>query len=269
MIRQPFVAGRFYPAQPDALEREVRACLRGAPPRREEHTLLAMAPHAGYVYSGRVAGLTLAQANLSDNLLLLCPNHTGLGASLAVWDKGRWITPTCVMDVDEPLARALLEAEPRLASDAMAHQREHSLEVLLPFLGQVKPGFRGVPLCVAERSLAALSRAAAAMAGVLRALPGGASLVVSSDMSHFENAERAKSLDFMALEAVLRLDPAGLHEVVRAEGITMCGVLPMTLGLMIALELGAKRAELAAYANSGEVTGDFSSVVGYAGVLVS
>jgi len=268
MIRQPAVSGSFYPAQPQALAREVRACLEGAPPKREEPTLLAMVPHAGYVYSGRVAGLTLAQANLAGTLLLLGPNHTGMGAPLAVWSKGGWSTPAGTMQVDEPLAQALLDAQGGLVHDESAHLREHSLEVLLPFLEAVRPGFTGVPVCVAEPSLNGLGRAARAVAGVLRGRPERVTLVVSSDMSHFESAQRAKELDSMALGAVLELDGVGLYSVVREAGISMCGVLPMTLGLLIAKELGATRAELIAYANSGDITGDFRKVVGYAGVLV-
>jgi len=172
------------------------------------------------------------------------------------------------MAVDEPLAQALLKAHERLAHDESAHLREHSLEVLLPLLEAVQPGFRGVPVCVSEPSLNILGQVARGVAGVLREWPDRVSLVVSSDMSHFEEAGRAKELDSLALGAVLGLDPVGLYSVVRETGISMCGVLPMTLGLLIARELGAGRAELIAYANSGEVTGDFRKVVGYAGVLV-
>ncbi|MBI4806180.1 MAG: AmmeMemoRadiSam system protein B [Desulfovibrio sp.] len=270
MIRQAVVAGQFYPSSASALEKEVRRCLSRAPAVRTEPTILAMAPHAGYVYSGEVAGITLGQANLTDTILLLGPNHTGMGTPLSVWNRGQWLTPMGAMDIDEALADALIAADSRLTADRAAHVQEHSLEVMLPFLCAIKGGgFKGVPVAVAEHKLSELSGVAKNISKVLASWPGPVSMVVSSDMSHYVSHERAKELDSMALSPVLELDPVGLYSTVREAGISMCGVLPMTLGLLIALEMGAKKAELAAYATSGDASGDYSKVVGYAGVLVS
>ena len=269
MLRQPVVAGQFYPGSAVALEREVKSHLAKAPPRRNEPTLLAMVPHAGYVYSGPVAGLTLGQANLADVFLMLGPNHTGRGAALAVWNRGRWATPLCDLEIDEPLADALIEAEPRLVPDHAAHDQEHSLEVLVPFLCALKSSVRGVPVAVSEHRLPELTAVARAAGKVLKARPEPVTILVSSDMSHYVSQGRAKELDSLALSAIGELDPVGLYSTVREAGISMCGVLPMTLGLMIALELGATRAEIAAYGTSGDASGDFERVVGYAGVLVS
>lgn len=269
MIRQPVVAGRFYPGDPAGLRREVAGYLGQAAPRSEKPTLLAMAPHAGYVFSGSVAGRTLGAARLADTLLLLGPNHTGRGARLAVWPEGTWLVPGCEVPVDAGLAGELLAAEPRLTPDVAAHLGEHSLEVELPFLCAVNPGARIVPVCVAEPDPAVLREVAGSMVAVLGALARPVSIVVSSDMSHYISHNAAKKRDSMALSRVLALDPEGLCQVVRREGITMCGVMPMALGLFVALGLGAREATLAAYATSGEVTGDMEQVVGYAGVLVS
>lgn len=268
MMRQPVVAGQFYPGPAATLEREVRRHLAKAPPKREAPTLLAMLPHAGYVFSGDTAGITAGQANLADTLLLLGPNHTGMGAPMAVWNRGQWLTPMGPMDVDEKLADRLIAADARLTPDFMAHMREHSLEVLVPFLLALNPNAKGVPVCVSEHRLAELSGAARSIASVLKQSQTPVSIVVSSDMSHFVSHDAAKELDARALEAVLNLDPPGLYSVVRDNGISMCGVLPMTLGLMIALELGAKKAGLADYSTSAEASGDYGRVVGYAGVLV-
>ena len=274
MDRRPIVAGQFYTAAPQALHDEVRGYMDAArqggpaPDREPRRTLLAMAPHAGYVFSGAVAGKALGAASLAPTVLLLGPNHTGQGRPLAVWPDGRWLVPGGALDVDADLAAALMDAEPRLAADTTAHAGEHSLEVLVPFLLAARGVRAMVPVVVAEPRFEVLQAVAASVADVLRAREEGVSLVVSSDMSHYVSHERAKELDFMALDAVLTLDPRGLFEVVRREGITMCGVLPMALGLLVALELGASRAALAAYATSGEASGDFSRVVGYAGVLV-
>ena len=269
MDRRPVVAGQFYPGSSQALERTVRDLIGQTRPESEAPTLLAMVPHAGYPYSGRVAGYTMGRANLARRLVLLGPNHTGQGRALAVWPSGNWLTPLGAIPIDQALAAALLKAEPALCADREAHLREHSLEVLLPFLHLLVPELSVVPIAVAETRFEVLQTVAHSMAGVLAAWPEPVSLVVSSDMSHYVSHESAKRLDALALQAALRLDPAGLYDTVRAHSITMCGVLPMTLGLLIARELGASKAELALYATSGETSGDYDSVVGYAGVLVS
>jgi len=266
--RQPVVAGQFYPGRAEELRRQVDALLGHAGQRESRRTLLAMVPHAGYMYSGPVAGRTLGEAHLADRMLLLGPNHTGRGHRLAVWPSGAWDIPGARVPVDDVLAGALLAASPRLTPDAEAHVGEHSLEVELPFLVRTNPACRIVPIAVAEPNPAVLREVAAAAAGVLQALPEPVSVVVSSDMSHYLPQEVAKRQDSLALDRILALDPEGLFTVVREAGITMCGVLPMVLGLFLAKALGATEAVLAAYATSGEATGDYRQVVGYAGVLV-
>jgi MEMO1 family protein len=266
--RQPVVAGQFYPGQGQALARQVAALLGEAGPREEIPTVLAMVPHAGYVFSGSVAGRTLGAARLADRTVLLGPNHTGRGQGLAVWPDGAWEIPGRLVPVDEELAGALLAAEPRLTADTAAHLGEHSLEVVLPFLAATNPGGQVVPVAVAETDPRVLAEVADSMAGVLAELGEPVSIVVSSDMSHYIPHEEARQRDALALDRILALDPDGLFSVVREHGITMCGVLPMVLGLFLAKALGAGQAVLAAYATSGEVSGDYHQVVGYAGVLV-
>jgi AmmeMemoRadiSam system protein B len=267
-LRQPVAAGRFYPADPAALARETAAYLAEAEKPSGKPTILVMAPHAGAVYSGPVAGKTLGAADLPDTLLLLGPNHTGRGERLAVWPDGAWRIPGRDVPVEAALAEALLAAAPGLSADRAAHLGEHSLEVLLPFLTAVRPDCRIVPVAVGEPRPAVLAETAAAMAGVLAAWAGPVAIVVSSDMSHYLPEAAAKKRESLALARVLALDPQGLLEVVRREDISMCGVLPMTLGLLIARALGAASARLAAYATSGAVSGDYNQVVGYAGVIV-
>lgn len=268
MDRQPVVAGRFYPADPGGLGAEVRAYLDRADKPGAEPTLLAMAPHAGYIFSGAVAGRTLGAANLAPTVLLLGPNHTGQGLPLSVWPEGRWHYPGGALSVDGELAAALIKGAPALGEDTDAHLMEHSLEVLVPFLASLNSDTSIVPVAVAEPRFEALEETARGMAAVLAERGGPVSVVVSSDMSHFVSAERARELDELALAAVLDMDPRGLIRVVREQNITMCGVLPMALGLMTVRALGATRASLVQYTNSGEISGDFDQVVGYAGVLV-
>lgn len=267
MTRSPVVAGQFYPSDKAALEREAAGYVASAKGKAAGRTLAAMVPHAGYFFSGRVAGETIGAADLADAILLLGPNHTGRGAPLALWAEGAWDTPLGQVPVDEPLAAAILAAVPGVRADREAHLHEHSLEVVLPFLQVARPGARIAPLAVAEPRFERLDEAAGALAEVLRR-HGDVSLVVSSDMSHYLPDDETRRRDSLALQAILALDPAGLYETVRREGVSMCGVLPMTLALLTAKALGAAQAELVAYATSGDASGDVSRVVGYAGVLI-
>lgn len=269
MDRMPIVAGQFYTSDPKALAAEVGRYLEAGGERRAEPTLLAMAPHAGYVFSGAVAGKTLGLANLAGTVILLGPNHTGMGSRYAVWNMGAWIVPGGAVAVDEELAEALIRNDPRLTPDRTAHQSEHSLEVLLPFLRELNPEVRIVPMSVGGGGPEELQDVGRKMAEVVAKSGKPVSIVVSSDMSHYIPHDEAKARDSLALQAVQALDPAGLYEVVRARNITMCGVLPMVVGLSAAKALGATRAEVVAYATSGEVNRDMGRVVGYAGVLVS
>ncbi|MEF2231254.1 MAG: AmmeMemoRadiSam system protein B [Pseudodesulfovibrio sp.] len=269
MLRQPFVAGRFYDADPGRLNAMVDGCLALGEGRSEARTLLAMVPHAGYVFSGQVCGKTLAQANLAPAVLLLGPNHTGFGARFSLWAEGGWAIPGAELPVDAELAQAILASDAGITVDAMAHVREHSLEVILPFLVRLNPATTIAPMAVSSNIFEELKRVGQAIGRTLKSFGRPVSIVVSSDMSHYISGEEAEKLDSMALEAAVNLDPAGLFNTVRANDITMCGVRPMTVGLFAALELGATRGELAAYANSGQVSGDNDQVVGYAGVLVS
>ncbi|QGY41630.1 AmmeMemoRadiSam system protein B [Pseudodesulfovibrio cashew] len=269
MQRQPVVAGRFYEADPERLNGMVDGFLGLAEARRDEQTLLAMVPHAGYVFSGAVCGRTLGAANLARTIVMLGPNHTGKGDRFALWPKGRWAIPGGAVSVDAALAETLLEADPMLTPDTAAHLEEHSLEVILPFLRRLDPETVVVPIAVSGYVFEDLKRVGQALGKVLAGLGRPASIVVSSDMSHYIQHDEAKARDALALEAAVALDPRGLFDVVRRNNITMCGVLPMVTGLYAALEMGATSGEVVSYATSGEIYGDYDQVVGYAGVLVS
>ena len=269
MDRQPVVAGRFYDGIADNLNASVDGYLGLGEGKLAEPTLLAMVPHAGYVYSGAVCGRTLAEANLADTVLLLGPNHTGRGAQMALWSEGNWLMPGGPVPVDEELAAELLAADSRITPDVEAHLAEHSIEVVLPFLQRLNPATRIAPISVSLSSLDVLRQVGEHIGQALKVLGRPVSMVVSSDMSHYISHEDAKKRDAMAIEEAVKLDPAALYGTVRANNITMCGVLPMTVGLFAALELGATKGELVTYATSGEVSGDYDQVVGYAGVLVS
>lgn len=273
MDRNPIVAGRFYDDNPQRLYDQVGHFLDAAGPMAEERTLLAMAPHAGYVFSGRVAGKTLGSANLASTVVLLGPNHTGNGMPMAVWPRGRWLVPGGEIPVDEKLATAVLDAAAHCQEDRAAHLYEHSLEVMAPFLKALgerrRTEFSIVPIAVAETRFDVLQESGRALGRLLKSWEKPVSILVSSDMSHYVSHERAESLDRMALNAVEALDAKALFETVRSKGISMCGVYPMSMGLTAAVEMGAKKAEIVEYATSGEVSGDYDQVVGYAGAIVS
>jgi hypothetical protein len=271
MEREPAVAGRFYPSDPEELAEEVASLLAGradgrptaAPPIPAFGVL---SPHAGYVYSGAVAGATWARVDVPDRVVILCPNHTGVGQRVAAWPGGPWATPLGRVPVYEEMTREIIDAG-LAVPDREAHRYEHALEVQLPFLQLRRPDVSIAALCVAGLPFDRCQEIGEGLARVAhrhRAL-----VVASSDMSHYVPAEVARKKDHLALERLLALDARGLHEVVSRERISMCGFIPATIMVVAAVAAGAREAELVRYANSGDVTGDDGSVVGYAGVVLS
>lgn len=266
--RRPAVAGRFYPDNPSVLWNEVRAHLSLPAHIRPEPARALVAPHAGYRYSGGVAGTAFASAPITKTVVVLGPNHTGRGSYRAVWTAGAWRLPGTGVPVAEELAGELVRRV-GLEPDVEAHLMEHSLEVELPFLLQRQPELRIVPVCLGPLDARACVELGAAIAEVLQDAAAPILLVASTDMSHYVSAERAAELDALALARVAELDPEGLYAVVRERGISMCGVVPTTVALAAARALGAKGAEVLAYKNSGDVTGDRDRVVGYAAARVA
>jgi AmmeMemoRadiSam system protein B len=264
MIREPAVAGTFYPAAAATLAAGVDRFLGAS--RAASPALGLLVPHAGYIYSGAVAGATFASAAIPDRVIVLGPNHTGLGRARAALSPAEaWRTPLGLVPRDAPVCEALA-ATPGIAPDAAAHAREHSLEVELPFLQRVNPGFSLAALCLAHLSYPECEALAAVVAAAAR--EAGALVVASSDMSHFLPAAAARAADHRALEPLLALDAEGLYRRVHEEEISMCGIIPAVVMLLAARALGARSAELIRYAHSGEVSGDDERVVGYAGVVV-
>lgn len=271
-VRPARFAGSWYPGDAHALRRTLATALgpldAAAPPAP---ALALMAPHAGYRYSLSIAAATYARVEVPPRVVVLCPNHTVPPPIVSLWPAGAWETPLGRVEVDEELATAIGAACPGIVREQQAHLREHAIELQLPLLQARQPALRIVPIVVAEPSPAALEALGRGIAGALARLGlagGGALLVASSDMTHHEPAERAARRDRLALDRLEALDPAGLLETCRREKITMCGVRPTAVALWAALQLGATRAELIAYGHSGQVSGDDTSVVGYAGVVV-
>lgn len=266
-VRLPAVAGSFYPERPAQLRTAVeRFLVRTLAPVSPSAVIV---PHAGYVYSGATAGKTYACCDLAPRLFVLCPNHTGLGASLAFATGGVWRTPLGDVSVDGELAHALGAALPSLVDDPMAHRREHAIEVQLPFLQVLLGSFTFVPVVVGTGAYPDLEALGQALARVVLGAGEPVSIVVSSDMNHYEDARTNREKDDAALDRILHLDPEGLHRVVRERRITMCGAGPAVAALVACRALGADRVEVVDYTHSGMVTGDSSEVVSYAGVRIT
>ena len=260
------MAGAFYPRDPRTLADDVRECLGPPVPRRAAFG--AVVPHAGYVYSGAVAGAVYARLAPVPTAILLGPNHTGLGPAASIDSHDRWTTPLGDVPVDEPLAARLLAACPHLERESMAHVREHSLEVQLPFLQAWAPGISIVPICIGAPSFALCREIGEACAEAADGAAGPVLVLASSDMNHYESRAVGDAKNAFAFRAIERVDPEGLFSAVVEHDISMCGFLPATALLVAAKRRGIARAEIVARADSGDRTGDTDSVVGYAGIIV-
>ena len=269
-VREPAVAGRFYPGRPAELREMIERMLAetsGEPqPARG-----GVVPHAGLLYSGSCAARVFNQVSIPPVVVILAPNHTGRYENVGgagAWDSGAFETPLGALSVDEDFVTRLEAACPLVAHDPAAHRWEHAVEVELPFLVMLAPESRIVPLVLAWDDWAKSRTLACALAGVVRESPDDVLLLASSDMTHYESAGRAAAKDRMALDAVERLDAEGLLAVCHRENVTMCGRAPAAVVLEATRQLGAERAEVVDYRHSGWVTGDDSSVVAYAGVVI-
>lgn len=267
MTRKPAVAGQFYHATAAKLDHQVRQYVTASLSR--EPAIGILSPHAGLVYSGAVAGEVYSSIVVPQTFLLIGPNHTGLGANVALMPRGEWEIPTAVLPIDEKLARRILASTPLVSDDSQAHIFEHSLEVQLPFIASLSRDIKIVPISVLSATIEECSRLGEGIANSIREAGTGVVIVASSDMSHYVTDEVAKKKDTMAIGKILSLDPEGLFETVRKERISMCGYLPATIMIFAAKSLGATKARLVRYATSGQVSGDYDHVVGYAGMIIS
>lgn len=266
MIRRAAVAGTFYAGTRDRLRLQIEDLSPRGATRRP--AIGAVVPHAGYIYSGRVAAAVYARVEFPEAFVILGPNHTGLGAGAAIMTDGQWETPLGPVPIDRDLGKAILAHSAVLEEDHLGHLREHSIEVQLPFLQVLQQPFGFVPICLFSHEFAACHDVGQAVARAVRESGKRVLLVASTDMSHYVSRDEAAAKDRKAIDAILGLDPEGLHRVVRREGISMCGFHPTTAMLVAAKALGATRAELVMYTDSGEVTRDLDQVVAYAGMLV-
>jgi hypothetical protein len=221
------------------------------------------------MYSGHVAGAVFGKVPKRSSYVILCPNHTGRGAPLAIMSSGEWLTPLGRVPIDSALAQSLRRSCHLLMEDAEAHEDEHSLEVQLPFLQRSVGQFKFVPIAVGMGGYSGLETLGHCIAQTVKPTSSAVMIIASSDMNHYEPDGITREKDHKAIDKILALDPSGLYEVVRREDISMCGYGPTIAMLTATKDLGAQHAQLVKYATSADTSGDRDAVVGYAGIIVS
>lgn len=266
ILRKPAVAGYFYIGDPEKLTAQIERLIDKDASRTRAIGIVS--PHAGYMYSGLVAGALYSRIEIPDTIILIGPNHTGMGASLSIFPEGLWELPNGTVEIDATLATTIISHSRYASEDYNAHTGEHSLEVQIPFIQYFRKDFKIVPIVMMSTGLEICKDLAQAIIYSIKKHEKDVLIVASSDMTHYENARVAEEKDRKAIEKMLALDPEGLHHIVREYGITMCGYAPATTMLYAAIGLGARKATLVKYMNSGDVSGDYDRVVGYAGIMV-
>ncbi|MDP3731532.1 MAG: AmmeMemoRadiSam system protein B [Candidatus Omnitrophota bacterium] len=267
-IRQPQVAGQFYPSSSQGLKNQIEAFIDKQAQKFD--VIACMLPHAGYIYSGSVAAQTVSRINIKNKVILLGPNHTGYGVRYSIMPEGTWQTPLGEIRIDSNLAGEILNRSKYMEPDNEAHRYEHSLEVELPFLQYFKTDFEIVPIVFLSDEFEILKEIGEEIANTVkeRNIKDSTMIVASSDMTHYESQDQAQKKDKEAIQAILELNETKLMDRIRRLNISMCGYAPVITMISAAKLLGAKAAKLIKYQTSGDVTGDKSSVVGYAGIIV-
>ncbi|MFN2354629.1 MAG: AmmeMemoRadiSam system protein B [Desulfopila sp.] len=267
MVRLPAVADRFYPGEEAALDTMLTGFFDHVPPSPKIQALAAVAPHAGYVFSGSICAETLKNIVIPETVVILGPNHQGYGPPIAL-SQENWQMPWGEVPVNQDFTDLLAGADAAIQISDSAHRYEHSLEVQIPFLQKLQPRLTIVPLVLSRLSYPACQGLAQVLADSIKEFKDPVLLLASSDMSHYESRQQAQMKDTMALDQLTALNPEKLYTTVLDNGITMCGIIPVTVALQSALLLGATTAQIIRYSDSGAVSGDTEQVVGYAGALM-
>lgn len=267
-LRKPAAAGRFYPADISDLTHQIESFIDKQAKKTE--VIACILPHAGYMYSGRVAVQTVSSIKIKDRIILLGPNHTGQGPAFSIMTQGLWQTPLGDVKVDSVLAEKILAGSDDLEDDFVAHKDEHSLEVELPILQYFKKTVEIVPICLASHDPDSLKKIGEAITAAIKEskIEDSTLIIASSDMTHYESQDQADKEDKQAIQAILELDDDKFTAVVQRLNISMCGYAPVLVTMVSSKLLGAKKAELIKYQTSGDITGDYDRVVGYAGIII-
>lgn len=266
-MRQPAVADRFYPGSPEELAFTVNEFMVGNDSADKQKAFAVVAPHAGYIYSGALAAETLSSVEIPETVIIIGPNHRGQGAPVAL-STATWDMPSGQVPVDKEICKLILRYCPAIKIDELAHKYEHSLEVQIPFLQMLQKNLSIVPLVVSHISYPLCEKVADALANAISVCARHILIVASSDMSHYEPRKNTEKMDQLALQCLEQLDPNNLYRTVIDNRISMCGVIPVVIALLVAKAQGGKKYRLVGYTDSGYVSGDTGQVVGYAGVVI-
>lgn len=284
MIRKPVVAGQFYTASPSLLQKEISGLV--SQKKEKIDAIGVVSPHAGYVYSGGVAGEVLSSIEPKSSYIILGPNHTGYGKRFGLDSERTWKTPLGEVKPDNELADVILKNSKYIEKDRLCHDYEHSIEVQLPFLQLLsknftpleiktkygskksRTGFTFVPIVISAADRQIYKSIGHELAEAIKKLKKDITIIASSDMTHYEPHESAKKKDMLAIEKILSLDTNGFLDIIEKHNISMCGFAPAAIMMQASIELGAGKAKLIRYNTSGDTSGDYSQVVGYAGVAI-
>jgi AmmeMemoRadiSam system protein B len=264
MLREPAVAGTFYEKDAHALKKQVAHYLTDKTEKLKARAIVV--PHAGYIYSGKVAGEVYSSVEIPDIVIIMGPNHTGAGVPVSIMNSGEWRTPLGDVKINEPLANEILKKSKAAQKDTKAHMNEHSIEVQLPFLQVIRKNFSFVPIIFGEYDLENLKDTAGAIAASIKGRE--VLIIASTDLTHYEDAGSAKKKDGLVLHAIETLDADGLAKDVSENSISMCGWMPVYVAITAAKLSGAKQGKIIRYMNSGDVSGDYGQVVGYGGAVI-
>jgi MEMO1 family protein len=273
MIRKPAVAGLFYESDPTSLKERIEWCFKhslgpGDLPELGDQNLLkgVVAPHAGYIYSGPVAAHSyykIVEDGFPETFIILCPNHTGMGSGVSIMAEGEWITPLGSVEIDAEFSKELVLNSGIIDSDNVAHSQEHSCEVHIPFLQYFKKDFKIVPISMWMQDLETAQEIANSITEIISELGRKVVIIASSDFTHYQPQELASRNDHQVLESIVNMDEKQMYNRVNSLNVSMCGYGPVATTMIASKEMGALKGEILKYATSGDLTGDYSSVVGY------
>ncbi|OGW05028.1 MAG: AmmeMemoRadiSam system protein B [Nitrospinae bacterium RIFCSPLOWO2_01_FULL_39_10] len=266
MVRKPAVAGKFYPISPDAINKQMKEF--EVEVKQKVDCMGVVSPHAGYVYSGGVAGAVYSNINIPEDVIIIGPNHTGLGEMVSLMASGEWEMPNGIVKINADLANDIISSSRYIKDDSLGHLHEHSLEVQIPFIQYFKKNFKIVPITIMTLDYELCEDIGAALSAAIKNFNKPVLIVASTDMTHYESQKSANIKDKKAIDEILKLDPKGLFETVVNKNISMCGIAPTTAMLIACNNLGAREARLVKYMTSGDVSGDYEQVVGYAGLII-
>ncbi|MDD5014135.1 MAG: MEMO1 family protein [Atribacterota bacterium] len=278
-IRKAAVAGSFYAGDSKSLNMQIKNCFlhKIGPgkiplinPKRENNIIGLVSPHAGYMYSGSVAATGFYKIALDgkpDTIIVLGPNHHGFGEDVSIMVEGNWKTPLGELEIDTDIAENILKNSKIIKNDKKANQYEHSIEVQLPFIQYLfDRDIKFVPICMTRQDINTDIEIAQSICSSV--VGKNILIIASSDFTHYETQEYAENADTQAINAILEFNPKKLYDMIYHRNLTMCGPGPITVMLIACETLGAKKAELLKYATSGDVSGIYDQVVGYASIII-